>query len=107
MCPCGEGSGGSRGLALGPSHFFENGDWGSPVRRGVEGQDLTAEDQLFILMQAGLFLSATRGLAAPEARVCYEGAEALCHLLNRPLVLYLCFRALCQWLRREFSNPER
>ena len=38
MCPCGEGSGGSRGLALGPSHFFENGDWGSPVRRASRGR---------------------------------------------------------------------
>ena len=42
-------------------HFFEHGRWGSPVKTGVEGQSLTAEDQLFILMQAGLYLTATRG----------------------------------------------
>ena len=69
-------------------HFFEHGRWGSPVETGVEGQSLTAEDQLFILMQAGLYLTATRGLGAPEARICYERAESLCHSLNRPLLLY-------------------
>jgi hypothetical protein len=31
------------------------------------GHGLTAEDRLFILMQAGLYLTATRGFAAPEA----------------------------------------
>ena len=66
-------------------HFFEHGRWGSPVETAVEGQSLTAEDQLFILMQAGLYLTATRGLGAPEARICYERAEPLCHSLDRPL----------------------
>jgi hypothetical protein len=69
-------------------HFFEHGRWGSPVETAVEGQSLTAEDQLFILTQAGLYLSATRGLGAPEARICYERAESLCHSLNRPVLLY-------------------
>src|SRR5215469_12803449 len=69
-------------------HFFEHGRWDSPVKVGVEGQRLTAEDQLFILTQAGLDLSVTRGLGAPEARICYERAESLCHSLNRPLPLY-------------------
>jgi hypothetical protein len=69
-------------------HFFEHGVWGSPVQTRVAGQSLTAEDQLFILMQAGLFLSVTRGLGAPEAQICYERAESLCHSLNRPLLLY-------------------
>ena len=40
--------------------FFEQGCWGSPVDTAVEGQSLTAEDQLFILMQAGPYLTATR-----------------------------------------------
>jgi tetratricopeptide (TPR) repeat protein len=69
-------------------HFFEHGRWDSPVKKGLEGQSLTAEDQLFILTQAGLYLSATRGLGAPEARICYERAESLCHSLNRPVLLY-------------------
>ena len=76
-------------------HFFEHGRWGSLVETAVEGQSLTAEDQLFILMQAGLYLTATRGLAAPEARICYERAESLCHSLNRPLLLYVAL--IGQW----------
>ena len=76
---------GARGALLSVLvHFFEHGRWGSLVEMGVEGQSLTAEDQLFILMQAGLYLTATRGLGAPEARICYERAEPLCHSLNRP-----------------------
>ena len=39
-------------------------------------------------MQAALYLTTTRGFAAPEARICYERAESLCHSLNRPLVLF-------------------
>jgi tetratricopeptide (TPR) repeat protein len=62
---------------------------------GVEGQSLTAEDQLFILMQAGLYLTATRGLGSPEALICYERAESLCHSLNRPLLL--CVALIGQW----------
>ena len=87
---------GARGALLSVlAHFFEHGRWGSPVEIGVEGQSLTAEDQLFILMQAGLYLTATRGLAAPEARICYERAESLCHSLNRPLLLYAALMG--QW----------
>ena len=58
------------------------------MKMGVEAQRLTAEDQLFILMQAGLYLSSTRGFSAPELRNCYERAEPLCHSLNRPVLLY-------------------
>jgi serine/threonine protein kinase len=81
---------GARGALLSVlAHFFEHGRWGSSLEMGVEGQRLTAEDQLYILMQAGLLLTATRGLGAPEARTCYERAEPLCHSLNRPLLLYV------------------
>ena len=53
---------GARGALLSAlAHFFEHGRWGSRVETGVEGQSLTPEDQLFILMQAGLYLTATRG----------------------------------------------
>jgi serine/threonine protein kinase/predicted ATPase len=80
---------GARGALLSVlAHFFEQGRWGSIVETGVEGQSLTPEDQLFVLMQAGLYLTLTRGLGAPEARVCYEHAEPLCHSLNRPELLY-------------------
>ena len=76
-------------------HFFEHGRWGSLVETAVEGQSLTAEDQLFILMQAALYLTATRGMGAPEARICYERAEPLCHSLNHPRLLYLALSG--QW----------
>jgi hypothetical protein len=87
---------GARGALLSVLvHFFEHGRWGSPVQAVVEGQSLTAEDQLFLLMQAAQYLSATRGLGSPEARVCNERAESLCHSLNRPLLLYLAL--VGQW----------
>ena len=80
---------GARGrIALGFSSFLRTRTLGFTGRTVVEGQSLTAEDQLFILMQAGLYLTATRGFAAPEARICYERAESLCHSLDRPLLLY-------------------
>jgi len=80
---------GARGALLSVLvHFFERGRWGSPVEKGVEGQSLTAEDQLFILMQAGLYLTATRGYAASEALICYERAEPLCVSLSRPHLLF-------------------
>ena len=44
---------GARGALLSVLvHFFERGRWGSLVENGVEGQGLTAEDRLFVLMQA-------------------------------------------------------
>jgi tetratricopeptide (TPR) repeat protein len=77
------------------SHFFEHGRWGCPAETVVEGQSLAAEDQLFILMQAGLYLTATRGFSTPEARICYERAESLCHSLKRPLDLFSALEG--QW----------
>ncbi len=86
---------GARGALLSVLvHFFEHGRWDAPVEKGAEGQSLTAEDQVFILTQAGLYLTAKRG-GAPEARICYERAEPLCHSLNRPLLLYLAM--IGQW----------
>jgi Protein kinase domain len=87
---------GARGALLSVlAHFFEQGRWGSIVETGVDGQSFTPEDQLFILMQAALYLTLTRGLGAPEARICYERAEPLCHSLNHPLLLY---SLMGQWL---------
>ena len=80
---------GARGALLSVlSHFFEEGRWGSLAEASVEGQSLTAEDQLFVLTQAGLYLIHTRGMSAAEARISYERAESLCHSLNRPALLY-------------------
>jgi serine/threonine protein kinase len=87
---------GTRGALLSVlAHFFENGRWGSPIETAVGGQSLTADDQVFILMQAGLYLTATQGMGAPAARICYERAESLCHSLNRSLLLYVAL--IGQW----------
>jgi tetratricopeptide (TPR) repeat protein len=87
---------GSRGALVSVLvHFFELERGGSPMKVAPEGQSLTEEDQLFILTQAALYLTATRGLGAPEPRICYERAESLCHSLNRPLDLYLALTG--QW----------
>src|SRR6516164_1329260 len=61
--------------------------WGSAVGMGVEGQSLTAKDQLLILMQTALYPTATRGYSDSGARTCYERAESLCYSLNRHLLL--------------------
>jgi serine/threonine protein kinase/tetratricopeptide (TPR) repeat protein len=76
-------------------HFFENGRWGSPVKTAVGEQSLTAEDQLFILMQAAQYLTAMRGMGATEPRICYERAEPLCRALNLPRLLYVAL--IGQW----------
>jgi hypothetical protein len=95
---------GARGaLLLVLVHFFEHGRWGSLVETGVGEQSLSAEDQLFILTQATLYLTATRGPASPEIRICYELAEPLCYSLNRPLLLYVTLMG--QW--RYSLNAEK
>ena len=93
---------GARGaLLLVLAHFFEKGRWGSPAETGVEGQNLTDEDQLFILMQAAAYLTA-RELASPEARICYDRAEPLCHALGRPLLLHVAL--VGQWRYTLFND---
>ena len=77
-------------------HLFEDDRWESPVQKGAEEQSLTAEDQLYILLQAAVNITAMRE-AAPEARLCYERAESLCHSLNRPLLLYVALMGLCRY----------
>jgi len=87
---------GARGALLSVlAHFFEHERWGSTAEMGGEGRILTAEDQLFVLMQAGTYLTEARGFSAAEARICYEGVESLCHSLNRPLLLFTALKG--QW----------
>ena len=64
-------------------------------KQDVEAEHLTPEDQLFILMQTGLYLTATRGHATREVRICYERAEPLCHSLNHPVDLFAAL--IGQW----------
>jgi serine/threonine protein kinase len=88
---------GARGALLSVlALFFEHGHWGSPLARSSEEQSLSAEDQLFILMQAGLYLSATQGLATRKGQILCARAECLCHLLHRPVQLYSSLMG--QWL---------
>ncbi len=75
--------------------FFENESWSSPVATGGRSQALSTEDRLFILMQSALYLTATQGMGATEARICYERAESLCHSLKRPDLLYVALMG--QW----------
>jgi adenylate cyclase len=75
-------------------HFFEHRRWGSLIETAVEGQSLTAEDRLFILMQTAAYLTA-REVGSPEARICYVRAEPLCHSLGRPLLLHVAL--IGQW----------
>jgi hypothetical protein len=77
------------------AHFFEQKRWELPIEVGFENQSLTAEDQLFILMQAGQYLTDMRGYSAPEARICYERVEFLCSSLNRPPLLFTALMG--QW----------
>jgi tetratricopeptide (TPR) repeat protein len=76
-------------------HFFQQGRWDSLLETGHGTQSLTPGDQLYILMQAGLYLTATRGLGSPEARKCYERAEVLCLAVNDPHRLHIAM--VGQW----------
>jgi serine/threonine protein kinase len=94
---------GARGALLSVLvHFFEHGRWGSPVETGIVGQSLTAEDRLFILMQAREYLTDIRGLGASEARICSESAASLCHSLDNPRLLCLALKG--QWLYKFMTD---
>jgi len=87
---------GARGALLSVlAHFFEQGFWGAPVQTGSQEHSLTAEDQLFVLMQAGLYLTTTRGMGGSEAQICYARAESLCQSLGRPRAR--CLALMAQW----------
>jgi predicted ATPase len=75
-------------LLLVLSRFFEDGRWGLFAGTIVEGQSLSAEDQVFVLVQAGQYLTNTRGNSSPEAHICYERLESLCNALDRPMSLH-------------------
>jgi serine/threonine protein kinase/tetratricopeptide (TPR) repeat protein len=80
---------GARGALLSVLvHFFGNLSWDSPLETGLEEQHLSPEDQLFILAQAALYLTTTRGMGVSEARMCYERVESLCHSVDSPQLRY-------------------
>jgi hypothetical protein len=53
------------------SRFFRAGEWGKPV------PNLSESDQLLVLIDAGRYLTQTRGYAAPEVGACYKTAKTL------------------------------
>ena len=76
-------------------HFFEQERWDAPVHKGIGGQILTADDQLFILAQSALYLTAIRGMGSPEARFCCQRMESVCRTVDRPQLLYVALMG--QW----------
>jgi hypothetical protein len=79
---------GARGQLLSVlAHFFEHGRWGSLVQIGVGEQSLIAEDQLFVLMQAALYLTATRGYSTADMRIAMRGRSPC---VVRLIVPYSC-----------------
>ena len=58
------------------SPFFRTRALGLAGANDVTDQSLTEEDQLFVLTQTGMYLTATRGHSAPEARLCHERVES-------------------------------
>ena len=83
------------GLLSALVHFFQDGSWEAAMETGIGEQSLSAEDQLFILMQAALHLSVTRGMQLPEARICHDRAVPLCQSLRRHDLLYVALTG--QW----------
>src|SRR5215471_16624133 len=75
-------------------HFFENLRWDSALETGLGEQSLTEEDKFFILSQAALYLTVTRGDCTPERRICYERLMSLCDSLNNPVRLYPALRGM-------------
>jgi tetratricopeptide (TPR) repeat protein len=74
-----------RRFARDPGSFFDRGRWGAFATSSLEGQALTAEDQLFVLLESALIYR-SRAARRPEVRACYERAERLSRSLNRPLL---------------------
>jgi len=82
-----QGSRSQRNAALDFGIFFRRRTLGARwVETGRAGESLAAEDKVFILMQAGLYLTATRGFGVREAQICYNRIEALCDSVNGPRI---------------------
>ena len=76
-------------------HFFVDERWEAPVETGVARHRLCSADQLFVLMQAAVYLAATRSANSSEALICNARAESLCRSLNHPRMLYVAL--IGQW----------
>jgi tetratricopeptide (TPR) repeat protein len=88
------------------AHFCHEGDWARPVDPvPPEVQGLEPEEQLAVLTQAGLFLTAQQGYVSNEKRACYDTVRRLATRLGQPLHLYQALVAQHrEWLvTREFD----
>ena len=96
---------GARGALLSVLvHFFEHGRWGSPAKWASRGRVSPRKISSSFSCRRRLYLTITRGYGAPEAAICYERAESLCHSLNRPRLLFM--QLLGQVRYTLMSRPE-
>ena len=72
------------------SHFFESGDWSRPASTHTAGlQGLNENDQLYVLLQAGMYLVEEKGYAANEVSQIYEQTARLGLASTRHPIRYL------------------
>jgi predicted ATPase len=87
---------GARGAVVSSlSYFFEDGDWTKPFGERDDGQGLEPADQLIILTQAGLNLTATQGYSFPGATAAYARVRELSIALGKENALYSSL--ISQW----------
>lgn len=76
--------------------FVQQGEWSRPVAPNPpEIQGLEPSDQLIVLSQAGLYLTATKGFAADAVMDCYGKVQELCKELGKTSLLYSVL--ISQW----------
>ena len=81
------------------SHYFQPGTWDQPVEQTEPGgPGLPEPDQLHVLIDAGRYLTATRGYAANEVFKAYTKAEEIGKRIGTPLqmieIIYGLWRVL-------------
>jgi tetratricopeptide (TPR) repeat protein len=87
---------GARGAILSAlAYFFEDGDWSKPIAERDDGQGLEPLDQLIVLTQAGLNLTATLGYSFDGATRCYTRVRELSIELGKANALYSALTS--QW----------
>jgi hypothetical protein len=98
----------SKLAAFGPilsalAHFFECGDWTRPVRT------LSKNARMYVLNQAAVHLSITKGFPAPEAKLAYELARREAEEAESVPDLFLASRGLwrCHHVAAEYEEAMR
>jgi tetratricopeptide (TPR) repeat protein len=79
------------------SHFFASGDWAKPVTpRPPACQGLDEAGQVYVLNQAALYLQATKGYAAEQARRAAQKAQEICQRTGEVRPTFQALRG--QWV---------